>query len=89
MTGTRPPSHDAPDFSRVTGGVRGARDVDASSAPATLRTHVVQKGDTLSAIAERTYGKASRWRDIYDANRDVLDDPDRIRPGQVLQLPAD
>lgn len=53
-----------------------------------LRTHVVRKGDTLSTIAEQVYGQTRRWTDIYAANRDVLDDPDCIHAGQVLQLPA-
>ncbi|MCJ0826330.1 LysM peptidoglycan-binding domain-containing protein [Luteimonas sp. 50] len=50
--------------------------------------YTVRKGDTLSAIAQHHYGKASRWHAIFDANRDQLDDPDLIKPGQVLRLPA-
>ena len=52
------------------------------------QTYTVQKGDTLSAIAQHHYGKASRWHAIFEANRDQIDDPDLIRPGQVLKLPA-
>jgi nucleoid-associated protein YgaU len=52
-------------------------------------TYTVQKGDTLSAIAQRHYGKASRWHAVFEANRDQLDDPDKIRPGQVLNLPPE
>lgn len=89
MSGSRPPSHDAPDFSRVTGSVRGAEAVSNDTAPTSVRTHVVKKGETLSTIAQQTYGKAGRWTDIYAANRDILDDPDCIHAGQVLQLPAD
>lgn len=51
------------------------------------QTYTVQKGDTLSAIAQQHYGKASRWHAIFEANRDQIDDPDKIRPGQVLNLP--
>jgi len=51
------------------------------------QTYTVQKGDTLSAIAQHQYGKASRWHAIFEANRDQIDDPDKIRPGQVLNLP--
>ena len=47
-------------------------------------THTVASGDTLSEIGQK-YGVA--WRDIFEANRDQLDDPDKIRPGQVLNLP--
>jgi nucleoid-associated protein YgaU len=52
-------------------------------------TYTVAKGDTLSKIAREHYGKASKWPRIFDANRDQLDDPDRIKPGQVLTIPAD
>ena len=85
MTGSRPPGNDAPDGSRTAGTAHAA---DAYDAAPSLRTHVVKKGDTLSTIAEQVYGTAGRWTDIYAANRDVLEDPDCIRAGQVLQLPA-
>lgn len=52
-------------------------------------TYTVAKGDTLSKIAKDHYGKAGKWPLIFDANRDQLTDPDRIRPGQVLKIPAD
>lgn len=51
-------------------------------------TYEVQAGDTLSAIAQRHYGNASEWRKIYDANRNILDDPDKIYPGQKLTIPS-
>lgn len=50
--------------------------------------YTVKPGDTLSHIARHFYGKASAWNTIYDANRDQLDNPDRIQPGQVLRVPA-
>lgn len=50
-------------------------------------SYTVQKGDTLSHIAKAQYGKAGQWRRIFEANRDQLDDPDRIQPGQVLKIP--
>ena len=55
----------------------------------TPRTYTVVAGDTLSHIAQRFYGKASRWPAIFEANRDKLSDPDRIFPGQVLRIPVD
>src|SRR4249919_508529 len=58
--------------------------VPGGSAGAGERTYTVQAGDTLSHIAQRQYGKASRWHSIFDANRDQLDNPDLIQPGQVL-----
>ena len=61
----------------------------ADSVPADTQagSYTVQKGDTLSAIAKQHYGKASHWNAIFEANRDQLDDPDLIKPGQVLKLP--
>ena len=53
------------------------------------QTYTVRKGDTLSHIAQHHYGKASKWHAIFKANRDQLDDPDLIQPGQVLRLPDD
>jgi nucleoid-associated protein YgaU len=52
------------------------------------QTYTVVKGDTLSKIARKYYGRASQYPKIFDANRDQLDDPDRIKPGQVLKIPA-
>jgi LysM repeat protein len=59
----------------------------APAAPAP-QTYTVQKGDTLSEIAQKFYGKASEYRRIFEANRDQLSDPDKIRVGQVLKVPT-
>lgn len=79
-----------PDFS----GVGSGSSTSAPSAPAgtsrwnsTRRTYTVVKGDSLSKIAQREYGAASKWHAIYEANRDQIKDPDLIHPGQVLTLP--
>lgn len=47
-------------------------------------SYTVQKGDTLSAIGQR---QGVAWRDIFEANRDQLSDPDEIKPGQTLRIP--
>lgn len=49
--------------------------------------HEVQQGDTLWKIAERYYGDGSLYTNIFEANRDVLDDPDKIKVGQKLRIP--
>lgn len=49
--------------------------------------HTVEKGDTLSKIAEEHYGDAMRYNEIFEANRPMLKDPDRIYPGQMLRIP--
>jgi nucleoid-associated protein YgaU len=51
------------------------------------KTYTVVKGDSLSKIAKREYGDVRDWRKIYEANRDVIDDPDLIEPGQNLIIP--
>lgn len=51
------------------------------------QTHVVQPGDTLSKIAEKYYGDAALYTKIFQANRDLLSDPNKIRPGQKLRIP--
>jgi nucleoid-associated protein YgaU len=51
------------------------------------RTYVVVKGDSLSKIAKREYGDANKWRAIYEANNDLIKDPDLIYPGQELTIP--
>lgn len=66
----------------VTGGAPAA--TAAASAP---KVHVVEKGDTLGAIAKKYYGKAGAYMKIFEANKDVLTDPDKIKPGQKLRIP--
>ena len=76
------PSAPKADFGNVESGV-------TSTAPSAPQTYTVNKGDTLSKIAREFYGSANRWHEIFDANRDQLSDPDLIKPGQVLKIPAD
>jgi len=56
-------------------------------ATAAAATYTVKAGDTLSKIAERSLGSASAYMRIFEANRDQLNDPDQIKPGQVLKIP--
>jgi nucleoid-associated protein YgaU len=52
------------------------------------RTYTVKSGDTLGKIAKEFYGDANAYHRIFDANRDKLNDPNRIDVGQVLNIPA-
>ena len=81
-----PASAPRADFSDVS----GASETTASASPSASasRSYTVVAGDSLSKIAQRELGDASRWRAIYDANRDTIKDPDLIHPGQVLKMPA-
>lgn len=81
--GVKPTAPDAPskaDFSNVQAEVGSTADRSV--------TYTVVAGDNLSKIAKQFYGSANAWKRIFDANRDQLADPDRIRVGQVLKIPA-
>ncbi len=69
------------DFSKVSASVDSTAEIVGGG------TYTVQKGDSLSKIAKSTLGDANAWKQIFEANRDVLDDPDKIFPGQTLKLP--
>lgn len=70
---------------KVTGGGSAA----AAPAPASqaAKTYTVKSGDTLSGIAKSQLGHANEYMKIFEANRDQLSDPDKIKPGQVLKIP--
>ena len=71
----------AADFSDVQSG-------SSSTAPADQgQSYTVQSGDSLSKIAKRIYGDANQWRRIFEANRDQIENPDLIHPGQVFRIP--
>jgi nucleoid-associated protein YgaU len=58
----------------------------ASSAPA-QRTYTVQPGDSLSKISKQFYGDANKYMKIFEANKDKLSDPDKIKAGMDLLIP--
>jgi LysM repeat protein len=66
-----------------------ATPASSQTAAATARetSYTVQSGDTLSAIAKRFLGNANDYMEIFNANKDQLSDPDKIKPGQVLKIP--
>jgi nucleoid-associated protein YgaU len=78
------PNEPLPDFS----GVQSGGSSTAPSSTGQEQTYTVKKGDSLSKIAKRVYGDAQQWRKIHEANRDIIDNPDLIHPGQVLKLPG-
>lgn len=51
------------------------------------QTYTVQSGDTLSKIAKQYYGDANAYMEIFNANKDQLSDPNKIKPGQKLVIP--
>ena len=66
----------------------GASASTASGAGTSAQTYTVKSGDTLSKIAKEHLGDAGAYMAIFEANRDQLSDPDKIKPGQVLKIPA-
>jgi nucleoid-associated protein YgaU len=62
--------------------------VAPGAAAAATTTYTVKAGDTLSKIAKEHLGDANAYMAIFEANRDQLTDPNQIKPGQVLKLPA-
>lgn len=61
--------------------------VNPTDANDATQWHEVVAGDTLSKIAEKYYGDASLYPQIFEANRDQLDDPNKIKVGQKLRIP--
>lgn len=59
----------------------------ASASASSGKTYTVQSGDTLSKIAKQFYGDAGQYNKIFQANRNILSDPDKISPGQELVIP--
>ncbi len=72
-----------PDFSNVES---GASSTAEQAAPA-FKTYEIRSGDSLSKIAKREYGNANDWRRIFEANQDIIKNPDKIFPGQVIKIP--
>ncbi|MEJ2475351.1 MAG: peptidoglycan-binding protein LysM [Desulfobacterales bacterium] len=76
----------------MAGNVKGVSEVKADGVsappqPAPVEYYVIQKGDSLSAIAKRYYGNAKDYPRIFEANREVIKNPDLIYPGQKIRIP--
>jgi nucleoid-associated protein YgaU len=72
---------------KAAAGAGGASGASATSG-AHATTYTVKAGDTLSKIAKEHLGDGNAYMAIFEANRDQLTDPDKIKPGQVLKIPA-
>ncbi|MGG7661992.1 peptidoglycan-binding protein LysM [Dyadobacter sp. BHUBP1] len=83
---------DAEKIALAVGNVEGVGVVDNRLTVATPEPeatyHTVEKGDTLSKIAQTVYGDMMKYPIIFEANKPMLKDPDLIYPGQVLRIPA-
>lgn len=75
------PSLPAPQAAPAGGGAAAARGGGGG------RTYTVKSGDSLSKIAKEMYGDSNAYNRIFEANRDKLNDPNKIFPGQELVIP--
>lgn len=78
----------------IAGNVQGVSGVSADRLQAPPQSgkvdyYVIQKGDTLSAIAKKFLGNASAYPKLFEANREVIKDPDLIYPGQKIRIPLE
>ena len=78
----------------MAGNVKGVSEVTAegvTAPPPTIKTeyYEIMAGDTLSAIAQKYYGKASAYMKIFEANKEVIKDPNKIYVGQKIRIPLD
>jgi nucleoid-associated protein YgaU len=75
----------------LAGNVKGVKAVDDTNFTAPVEEEVefytVKPGDSLSKIAKQHYGNAMKYPQIFEANREVVKDPDLIYPGQKLRIP--
>ena len=76
----------------MAGNIQGVSEVmiDNLKAPpvqAKIEYYIIKKGDTLSAVAKQFYGKANDYPRIFEANREVIKNPDLIFPGQKIRIP--
>ena len=69
--------------------VDGAQTAGAATTQTAASTYyTIQSGDTLSKIAKEKYGDPNAYNKIFEANREVIGDPDKIYPGQQIRIPA-
>ncbi|MRX28428.1 peptidoglycan-binding protein LysM [Kangiella sp. HZ709] len=78
----------------MAGNAEGVTQVDTSGVEAPeqekeVEFYEIQKGDTLWAISQKFLGNGARYTEIFDANKEVIKNPDLIYPGQTIRIPLD
>lgn len=78
----------------IAGNIQGVSEVNISGLKVPepkekVDYYIIQKGDTLSKIAKQYYGDANKYPRIFEANREVIKNPDLIFPGQKIRIPLD
>jgi len=80
----------------LAGNIQGIEEVDVSEVAGSkvedidpgVQYYEIASGDTLSKIAQEFYGSANKYPQIFEANKEVIQDPDKIYPGQRIRIPA-
>ncbi|MFT4604823.1 MAG: nucleoid-associated protein YgaU [Rhodothermales bacterium] len=76
----------------IAGNVKGIESVNDAAltfpAPVAVNYYTIQKGDSLSKVAKAHYGDAMKYKELFEANKEVIKNPDLIYPGQVIRIPA-
>ena len=92
ITGTVPDQENREKIILAVGNVQGVDNVDdqlvVEAAASEPRFYTVVKGDTLWKIAASAYGNGAKYPLVFEANKPMLSDPDKIYPGQNLRIPA-
>ena len=91
LSGNAPSEEAAEKAGLAAGNVASVSDVDNNlqyPAGTASQFHDVVSGDTLSAISKKYYGDANKYNVIFEANKPMLSDPNKIYPGQKLRIPA-
>lgn len=92
LTGQAPSQEIREKIALLVGNVEGIGSVDDNMTTVKqepeAQFYEVKSGDTLSKIAKQFYGDANKYHQIFEANRPMLEDPDKIYPGQRLRIPA-
>lgn len=93
VTGSAPDQATREKIILCCGNVQGVAQVNdqinvAAGGPEEARWYEVKSGDTLSRIAQTVYGDSNRYSAIFEANKPMLTDPDKIYPGQMLRIPV-
>lgn len=69
-------------------GERASAESEASSSGGATQSYTIGKNDTIWSIANRFYGSGAKWQDLYEMNKDVIDDPDRLTVGDEIRVPV-
>lgn len=95
ITGSTDSSEEVEKAVLITGNVEGVEsvEIDEMDAPEidedNVEYYIIKSGDTLSAIAKKFLGDATRYDEIFEANREVIEDPNLIFPGQKIRILVD